>query len=1173
MGNRMSAGAPWSVKGIDAKAREVAKDLARRSGLTLGEWLNQMILEGEDVGAAIRRERERRDVPTREDYAESDYEDGYAAPQPAARRRPPVYREVQNDIAPPPVTRRAPAFSSASQPLSSRDLRRRSIFEDRPREGAIREERYRDERPRYEEPGSAELGRVANALESLSARIEGSESRSASAVRGVSTAVEALLGRLERSEAALERSEAAHDETRGRLEEAAQDIRDDLRQSFDRHEESREALQERLEQAERLIDAQAERLEGLSGHLRDERERVARVEAELKNPANDGVRLVEGALGKLANQLYENEQRTRDTTKDIREDMVGLSHRLTQMELRDPDRAAQALIDKVVTQLAQRLEQAEAQTSGAIKALEQAFSTLDARLSRAEERGDVTDPESVQSLQGLATELSRRVESSRAELLNAMQDRTQASAEELLSTLSRRIEETEHRSAAAIEKLGEDVMRIADNLNNRVGGIEAAGQEGLARVENEVRQVENEVRQIGSDLDARIDSKVGSAIDTRMESRFESSESSHAQALERLGAEIARISERLSSRVGDSERRAAQAIEGIGQFVEQSRDDARSELSARIRQSEERTARQLEETRRTLDQKLARVAAHSLLSESAARGGMLQSRLRSDLPNPFDAAPAYSAPFDSGTLDSGALDAGADEDLQPTAEVAKPMAQRVTFAPVQGGYEDDDYADESDLSDQPDQTAYAAEEDDTAEELTNEDWAAEQDRVETARIEAFAEDEALELEPAEAEDHLDLTQPVAQTEAETDFNPFVEDDLDSDLEPAASTEPEVIKSPLGPRANLGSVARVQSAVAALTARDNEDDSDPFADIEVSRKTAPLRPAAPRGSVSFTPVAPARDIDDEDMDAFTPSRAQAPTVEEDAGVSVSTRDALAAARAAVRASMDNIEPQGSGFGLQPGISRARMAEARAAKVKKESGMLLNAFKASVVAVVAVCVVAGGYVALTKKEEEPLAATAVSASLPNSDQLNAEYESAQKALEARAPNAIGLLQKVADKGLAKAQFRLGSLYRGEGALVKEDPVQARQWTEKAASAGVTPAMYNLGLFYYNGYGGAQNHIVAANWFRKSAENGLFDGQYNLGLMYQQGDGVPLDPSEAYKWLKLAAKAKPNDREAAALAAEARNQLSADQAARADDAVAQFVPNHSPADADVASVGAPS
>jgi localization factor PodJL len=49
----MTSGAPWSVKGIDPKAREIAKDLARRSGMTLGEWLNQMIRDGQDPAEAV----------------------------------------------------------------------------------------------------------------------------------------------------------------------------------------------------------------------------------------------------------------------------------------------------------------------------------------------------------------------------------------------------------------------------------------------------------------------------------------------------------------------------------------------------------------------------------------------------------------------------------------------------------------------------------------------------------------------------------------------------------------------------------------------------------------------------------------------------------------------------------------------------------------------------------------------------------------------------------------------------------------------------------------------------------------------------------------------------------------------------------------------------------------
>ncbi len=51
--NQVSAAAPWSVKGIDPKAREIAKDLARRSGMTLGEWLNSMIMEDEDDDGVV----------------------------------------------------------------------------------------------------------------------------------------------------------------------------------------------------------------------------------------------------------------------------------------------------------------------------------------------------------------------------------------------------------------------------------------------------------------------------------------------------------------------------------------------------------------------------------------------------------------------------------------------------------------------------------------------------------------------------------------------------------------------------------------------------------------------------------------------------------------------------------------------------------------------------------------------------------------------------------------------------------------------------------------------------------------------------------------------------------------------------------------------------------------
>jgi localization factor PodJL len=46
--------APWSIKGIDPKAREAAREAARRRGLTIGEWLNQAILANEAALSAVR---------------------------------------------------------------------------------------------------------------------------------------------------------------------------------------------------------------------------------------------------------------------------------------------------------------------------------------------------------------------------------------------------------------------------------------------------------------------------------------------------------------------------------------------------------------------------------------------------------------------------------------------------------------------------------------------------------------------------------------------------------------------------------------------------------------------------------------------------------------------------------------------------------------------------------------------------------------------------------------------------------------------------------------------------------------------------------------------------------------------------------------------------------------
>ena len=53
---------PWSVKGVDPKARASAKAAAQEAGLTLGQWLNTIIVEAGDAHA----------VPDSQDQTDGD---------------------------------------------------------------------------------------------------------------------------------------------------------------------------------------------------------------------------------------------------------------------------------------------------------------------------------------------------------------------------------------------------------------------------------------------------------------------------------------------------------------------------------------------------------------------------------------------------------------------------------------------------------------------------------------------------------------------------------------------------------------------------------------------------------------------------------------------------------------------------------------------------------------------------------------------------------------------------------------------------------------------------------------------------------------------------------------------------------------------------------------------
>jgi len=139
--------------------------------------------------------------------------------------------------------------------------------------------------------------------------------------------------------------------------------------------------------------------------------------------------------------------------------------------------------------------------------------------------------------------------------------------------------------------------------------------------------------------------------------------------------------------------------------------------------------------------------------------------------------------------------------------------------------------------------------------------------------------------------------------------------------------------------------------------------------------------------------------------------------------------------------------------------------------------------------------------------------------------AAYEVASRFAEGRAvpqnsEEAAHWFDVAAKKGLAPAQFRLATFYE-KGLGVKKDLAKARELYSAAADKGHGKAMHNLAVLYAEGAGGKVDYRTAAQWFRKAADYGIADSQYNLAVLYARGVGVEQNFAESYKWFFLAAR----------------------------------------------------
>lgn len=119
------------------------------------------------------------------------------------------------------------------------------------------------------------------------------------------------------------------------------------------------------------------------------------------------------------------------------------------------------------------------------------------------------------------------------------------------------------------------------------------------------------------------------------------------------------------------------------------------------------------------------------------------------------------------------------------------------------------------------------------------------------------------------------------------------------------------------------------------------------------------------------------------------------------------------------------------------------------------------------------------------------------------------------------AMEMFRKAADAGNTTAMVNLGLMLEKKEGLQLSDMKLIAGLYKKAALQGSTEGKYFLGnLLDYAGDIRFRNKKHAAQWYEKAGNDGHLNAQFRLGMMFRDGVGIPQDYAKSREWLGKAA-----------------------------------------------------
>lgn len=1074
---------PWSVKGIDPKARSAARERALQKGLTLGQYLNTLLL---DEGA------DEEDV------------DGSPSSSPARAETGDLTRMAReiDDLA----SRLETAQARSARMIAGVDKSIVGLM------GKV-EATTRAQNEGVEKVSQA-LGDIQSAQTALRERLDGLEARGGTeqTVTAVRT-LEASLSRL--SQALSDRTEAldrSQSDLRQALEARVAGLAGqvaDVARSIDTHvgsaiRTSAAGLVDRVDRVEAQLSAAERRMDGALGRISDAATRYESFETKTERTLGDNAWRMERALESAL-------ARSRAMSKDLLERVDTIEEKTQE---------AVGALGEALARVGERLNRAERRSETAAGLLEKSVTAIDQRLREVAERSESDiDVDRLQAqlqkrFDALAEDMSRPIVAARADLERRMEEalRTQQPdrldrLETNLRQMQDRLAEAEARQSGAVEAMSVQVermmhaveerlrdpevlalndirgemTRLADSIEARLAGVETADRlktvafEGLradvtrmetgfeerialserrnvtalGEVGEQVAQVAERMQRRHEESIQRLSSRIEevrggaedegpdiSALAERFDERIRESERRSASAIAQIGEQVARVADRLQSQHKDSMRSLEGLLTASGRAHESRLADALADMTRRLEEIGEQTAG-------------AMTPVHSTMSSIARRVARLEDRDAGEADKrggrPFP--PGSFQPSGDGLYDEDVSEPDPSDDFIAdlvagiTAEIAKPSARPSDATAAPRSFAD----------------------------------------IQAERAGALA---GAGEPPRPVEDILPFQELDDLIDVDEEF-------LDPDRQGGVRFAPLPLIDPPAPAADISSERLGRTRAA------------PPADAAASRSSPQRRTpvGVPLAASAAIALAVAGGT------AWTLLRGKQEPASGDA-VPRSDPAAPAAAGPAPTSSDDLLFSGGPTVTDEAGTTPPTVAgeRATAAELFDDPDSTAGQKRLSLPA---------------GAPKGPTLAAAVEAGDPIAlyDTALDLLRTADKARGAR------MMKESAAKGLVMAQYQMARLFeKGEG--VPRDLAASRSWTEQAAIGGNVKAMHDLAVFFAEGEAGPQSYSSAAEWFRQAADVGVVDSQYNLALLFEQGQGVARDPAEAAFWYGVAGRAGDAD-----------------------------------------------